>query len=105
MLFTRYVVTAGLHDGPAGGALGDRGAPSGMRVLSLWGWTVLPGAVARTGPAGWKDAVLAAIVVALAWAASRGTDACGATSRMKRSVRSSGCCPVLPRRDKRPRGG
>lgn len=74
VLFTRHVVSAGLHDGPDGTAWRAAWAAGGLGVLALWGWAVLPPrgwrALARRG---WRDALLACAVVAVAWAASRGS--------------------------------
>jgi exosortase E/protease (VPEID-CTERM system) len=74
VLFTRYVVSAGLHNGPAGGAWGAAWGAAGSVVLALWGWAVLPWRGWRElVRRGWREAALAAAVVLVAWAASRGS--------------------------------
>lgn len=74
VLFTRHVVSTGLHTGPLGCAWVAAWAVSGLGVLALWGWAVLPGRGWRElTRRGWKDALLAVLVVAVAWAASRGS--------------------------------
>jgi exosortase E/protease (VPEID-CTERM system) len=74
VLFTRHVVSTGLHRGPSATAWLTAWAGAGAGVLALWGWALLPWRGWRElVRRGWTDAVLAVLVVAVAWGASRYT--------------------------------
>jgi exosortase E/protease (VPEID-CTERM system) len=72
LLFTRYIVTCGLHTSASGGLWVAAWALAGFGVIALWGLVVMPARGWRElARRAWPDAVLAALVVSVAWGASR----------------------------------